>query len=52
MFGDEHRSWEELFEVFWETIRLRLMSLKPKKSMAVLNVQKEWNVRFNMVENE
>ena len=52
IFRDEHRSWDELFEVFWETIRLRLMSFKTKKSIAVLKVQKEWSVRFNMVDND
>ena len=50
IFRDEKRSWEELYEVLLETIRLRLMSLKAKKSMAVLKVQKEWNVEFKMVD--
>ena len=52
MFRDEQRSWIKLFDVLRETIRLRLMSFKTKKSIAMLKVQKDWNVSFNMVDTE
>ncbi|GKE03791.1 RNA-directed DNA polymerase, eukaryota, reverse transcriptase zinc-binding domain protein, partial [Tanacetum coccineum] len=44
IFRDEKRSIKELAEVFADLIRTRLLSLKFKKSAAVLRVQKRWNV--------
>nr|GEV86947.1 hypothetical protein [Tanacetum cinerariifolium] len=38
----------ELAELFYETIRLRLMSLKVKKSIVVLKAQERWNVNLNI----
>nr|GEY38464.1 reverse transcriptase zinc-binding domain-containing protein [Tanacetum cinerariifolium] len=47
IFRDEKRSSKELVEVFSELIRMRLLSLKVKKSNVVLRVQKKWNVSLN-----
>ncbi|GJX92045.1 RNA-directed DNA polymerase, eukaryota, reverse transcriptase zinc-binding domain protein [Tanacetum coccineum] len=47
IFRDEKRSIKELAEVFADLIRTRLLSLKFKKSAAVLRVQKIWNVCLN-----
>lgn len=46
IFRDEYRRWEEVYEIILENIRLRLMSLKAKRSVAVLKAQEEWNVEF------
>ncbi|GJS57687.1 RNA-directed DNA polymerase, eukaryota, reverse transcriptase zinc-binding domain protein [Tanacetum coccineum] len=44
IFKDEKRNVDELFSIFKDTIRLRLMSLKVKDSCAVRTVQKERDV--------
>ncbi|GJV80028.1 RNA-directed DNA polymerase, eukaryota, reverse transcriptase zinc-binding domain protein [Tanacetum coccineum] len=44
IFRNEKRSSEELFDIFNETIRMRLTTLKAKKSTAVTNAQKIYNI--------
>ena len=46
LFKNEKRSVDELFEVFVDTIRLRLAGLKAKSTVAVLSAQAEWNVQM------
>ncbi|PWA48460.1 reverse transcriptase domain, Reverse transcriptase zinc-binding domain protein [Artemisia annua] len=46
LFKNENRSVDELYEMFVDTIRLRLAGLKAKPTVAVLNAQVEWNVRM------
>ncbi|PWA37062.1 reverse transcriptase domain, Reverse transcriptase zinc-binding domain protein [Artemisia annua] len=46
LFKEERRSVEELFELFCDTIKLRLASLKAKPSMAVIKAQEEWKVQM------
>ncbi|GJR56309.1 RNA-directed DNA polymerase, eukaryota, reverse transcriptase zinc-binding domain protein [Tanacetum coccineum] len=44
IFRNEKRSSDELFDIFNKTIKMRLTTLKAKKSTAVTNAQKIWNV--------
>ncbi|GKE20331.1 hypothetical protein Tco_1431843, partial [Tanacetum coccineum] len=44
IFRNEKRSSKELFDIFNEIIRMRLVNLKAKKSVAVTSAQKRWNV--------
>ncbi|GKC38904.1 hypothetical protein Tco_1051288, partial [Tanacetum coccineum] len=46
LFIEEKRSIDELYEVFVETIRLRLSSLKAKLNMAVTKAQLNWNIKM------
>ncbi|GKD89801.1 RNA-directed DNA polymerase, eukaryota, reverse transcriptase zinc-binding domain protein [Tanacetum coccineum] len=46
IFKDEKRSPKELAESLYDTIRMRLMSLKVKMSKAVLEAQERWNVNW------
>lgn len=46
LFKEEKRSVDELFEVFKETVRLRLASLKAKPTSSVFKVQDDWNVQM------
>lgn len=46
LFKEEKKSVEELFEVFSDTIRFRLASLKAKPISAVLKAQDDWNVQM------
>ncbi|GKB96868.1 hypothetical protein Tco_0983005, partial [Tanacetum coccineum] len=46
IFRNEKRTCEGLFDIFKETVRMRLMPLKAKSSQAVLSTQKRWNVKF------
>ncbi|PWA65447.1 reverse transcriptase zinc-binding domain-containing protein [Artemisia annua] len=46
LFKEETRSVEELFEVFSDTIRFRLASLKAKPTSAVIRAQDDWNVQM------
>ncbi|GKE03404.1 hypothetical protein Tco_1395422 [Tanacetum coccineum] len=46
----EKKSPNELAKLFYEIIRLRLMSLKVKRSIAVLKAQERWNVNLNIVD--
>ncbi|PWA51947.1 reverse transcriptase zinc-binding domain-containing protein [Artemisia annua] len=46
VFKEETRSVEELFEVFSDTIRFRLASLKAKPTSAVIRAQDDWNVQM------
>ncbi|GJT84545.1 hypothetical protein Tco_1066262 [Tanacetum coccineum] len=50
IFRGEKKNPNELAELFYETIRLRLMSLKVKKSIAVLKAQERWNVNLNIAD--
>ncbi|GJV28523.1 hypothetical protein Tco_1384971 [Tanacetum coccineum] len=55
IFRDDKRSTDELFGIFEETIRMRLMSLKAKHSANVLKVQQRWNINicaFHQSDNE
>ncbi|GKD23624.1 RNA-directed DNA polymerase, eukaryota, reverse transcriptase zinc-binding domain protein, partial [Tanacetum coccineum] len=51
IFRDERRSSKELVEVFSEMIRMKLLSLKVKKTNAVLNAQRKWNTFSGLVTN-
>ncbi|GJS50336.1 reverse transcriptase zinc-binding domain-containing protein [Tanacetum coccineum] len=44
IFRDEARSTEELFKILIDVVRMRLLSLKVKRSTAVLRIQERWNV--------
>ncbi|GJV27714.1 putative reverse transcriptase domain-containing protein [Tanacetum coccineum] len=46
IFRDEKRNVEDLFGIFNDTVRMRLMSLKVKRSVAVTRAQTKWNVKF------
>nr|GEU53458.1 RNA-directed DNA polymerase, eukaryota, reverse transcriptase zinc-binding domain protein [Tanacetum cinerariifolium] len=46
IFKDERRSNEELFRIFNETVRLRLMSLNVNDSSAFRKEQEAWDVKF------
>nr|GEX36878.1 RNA-directed DNA polymerase, eukaryota, reverse transcriptase zinc-binding domain protein [Tanacetum cinerariifolium] len=45
IFRDEKRNVEDLFGIFNDTVRMRLMSLKVKRSVAVTKAQTKWNVK-------
>ncbi|GKA31750.1 reverse transcriptase zinc-binding domain-containing protein [Tanacetum coccineum] len=47
LFRGEKRSIDELYEVFVETIRLRLSSLKAKLTKAVTKAQLNWNIKIS-----
>ncbi|GJT20209.1 hypothetical protein Tco_0878915 [Tanacetum coccineum] len=49
IFRDEKRSIKELTDVFTEIIRMSTVSLKVKRSSAVINVQRKWNVIMNSI---
>ena len=49
IFREEQRSCDELFKIWQDNMRFRMMSLKVKPSVAVLKVQEEWNVKMNVV---
>lgn len=49
LFREQKRSISELYEQFYETVRMRLLSLKVRSSKAVLQVQKEWDVSLDIV---
>ncbi|GJV70675.1 putative reverse transcriptase domain-containing protein [Tanacetum coccineum] len=46
IFRDEKRNVEDLFGIFNDTVRMRLMSLKVKRFVAVTRAQTKWNVKF------
>ncbi|GJY27865.1 putative RNA-directed DNA polymerase [Tanacetum coccineum] len=46
IFRDERRSIDELYKIFNETVRLRLLSLKVKDTIAVRKAQVEWDVKL------
>ncbi|GJZ77259.1 hypothetical protein Tco_0641931, partial [Tanacetum coccineum] len=47
LFRGEKRSIDELYEVFVESIRLRLSSLKAKLTKAVTKAQLNWNIKMS-----
>ena len=49
LFREQKRSISELYEQFYEIVRMRLLSLKVRPSKAVLQVQKEWDVSLDIV---
>ncbi|GJS68511.1 reverse transcriptase zinc-binding domain-containing protein [Tanacetum coccineum] len=46
IFRDEIRSTEELFKVLIDIVRMRLLSLKVKRSNVVIRAQERWNVKL------
>ncbi|GJU59704.1 RNA-directed DNA polymerase, eukaryota, reverse transcriptase zinc-binding domain protein [Tanacetum coccineum] len=52
IFRDEKRSSKELCEVFDDTVRMRILSLKVKNTKFVLQVEKRWNTNMNKVCNK
>ncbi|GJY54256.1 RNA-directed DNA polymerase, eukaryota, reverse transcriptase zinc-binding domain protein [Tanacetum coccineum] len=44
IFRDDKRSLDELFGIFEDIIRMRLMSLRVKRHVAVLRAQQRWNI--------
>ncbi|GKA24381.1 hypothetical protein Tco_0710414, partial [Tanacetum coccineum] len=44
IFRNERRNVEGIFDSFTEIIRMRLLTLKAKKSQDVIKAQKKWNV--------
>ncbi|PWA45425.1 glutamine synthetase type I [Artemisia annua] len=45
LFSDQKMNVDELYKQFYETIRMRLLSLKVKPSKAVIQVQQEWDMQ-------
>ncbi|GJU90526.1 hypothetical protein Tco_1302949 [Tanacetum coccineum] len=50
LFRGEKRSWEDLYKMFYDTLRMRLLSLKVKYSMAVVKARQDWDV--NHIKNQ
>ncbi|GJR36527.1 hypothetical protein Tco_1212211 [Tanacetum coccineum] len=46
IFRDERRKPAELFRIFEDLVRMRLLSLKVKKSIIVGRAQQRWNINF------
>ena len=47
LFKNEERSWEAVLLMICETVKVRLMGLKVKRTNAVKNVAALWNVKWN-----
>ncbi|GJZ55588.1 hypothetical protein Tco_0610781 [Tanacetum coccineum] len=50
IFRDECRSIEELIKVLSDIVRMRLLSLKFKRSTAVIKAKKRWDVKLYIVD--
>ncbi|PWA58483.1 RNA-directed DNA polymerase, eukaryota, Reverse transcriptase zinc-binding domain protein [Artemisia annua] len=48
LFRGKQRGWEELYKMFHETIRMRLMNLKVKP---ICKVQQAWDAKMKVVTN-
>lgn len=48
IFKDEKRDWKVVLERIVDTVRLKMMSLKVKKSSAVEQVSKEWGIELQV----
>ena len=49
LFREQKMSISELYEQFYDKVRMRLLSLKVRPSKAVLQVQKEWDVSLDII---
>ncbi|PWA54852.1 reverse transcriptase zinc-binding domain-containing protein [Artemisia annua] len=49
LFKGVQRSTDELISQFNETVKLRLLSLKVKHSVAVVKVQNDWNITWTIL---
>ena len=49
LFRDENRSVDDLFKRFCDIVKMRLASLKMRKSNAVSETERVWDVKLNMV---
>ena len=47
LFKEEERSWEAVLQMICETVKVRLMGLKVKKSIVVNKVSTLWNVKWD-----
>ncbi|GJW12179.1 RNA-directed DNA polymerase, eukaryota, reverse transcriptase zinc-binding domain protein [Tanacetum coccineum] len=51
IFRDEMRSSDEIYKTLEDIIRMRIMSLKVKNSVAVKKAQEVWNVKLDIIDN-
>ncbi|GJR59120.1 hypothetical protein Tco_1501282 [Tanacetum coccineum] len=51
IFKDEIRSPDEIYKTLEDIIKMRLMSLTVKNSVAVKKAQEVWNVKLNIIDN-
>ncbi|GKC95579.1 reverse transcriptase zinc-binding domain-containing protein, partial [Tanacetum coccineum] len=51
IFRDEMRNPDEIYKILEDIIRIRLLSLKVKNSVAVKKAQEIWNVKMNIIDS-
>ncbi|GKB97479.1 hypothetical protein Tco_0983616 [Tanacetum coccineum] len=51
IFRDEMRNPDEIYKILEDIIRMRLLSLKVKNSVAVKKAQEIWNVKMNIIDS-
>ncbi|GJS08442.1 RNA-directed DNA polymerase, eukaryota, reverse transcriptase zinc-binding domain protein [Tanacetum coccineum] len=51
IFRDEMRSPDEIYKTLEDIIRMMIMRLKVKNSVAVKKAQEVWNVKLNIIDN-
>ena len=48
LYRDEKRNVDELFKIFCDIVKMRLASLKMRKSNVVSETERVWEVKLNM----